>query len=440
MKTDNKVGIRVKRMLICASLSAMMLGVSGCGGSQNTNSNSNAAGDTAQVQQESSGTTSEQKENNTASDRNGNASGGTESKNDRVDETKVPGTYTAEAADVPGKLDIIELKADHTGRIEFQDILDITWDAEKISVSGASEYTYKMEGDTLYLDQDGITREFKKTDGTASSGDKQNTSDSGNSQSTSDSGNSVVPADLEANYLGEYMDSDSGDPSLVIQKRSDGKYDVKLSIFRLASFDDGIGELITDGADSILFTATDPNGNPMQARIVSDGKTAKVAIVDSTWGLLENDTSFEFQKVDPAANGSGDDGAGTASSEAGNVTLQNMIGSYQCDRALIMISGAGDSANIDITWSGSVSESAVWEMTGTFDAATSSLNYENGVLRHVVYKSDGSEESSETIYEDGTGKLIYDAVKNTLIWQDDKEHAADDMIFERINLNGQVGR
>ena len=236
------------------------------------------------------------------------------------------------------------------------------------------------------------------------------------------------------------MDSDSGDPSLVIQKRSDGKYDVKLSIFRLASFDDGIGELITDGADSILFTATDPNGNPMQARIVSDGKTAKVAIVDSTWGLLENDTSFEFQKVDPAANGSGDDGAGTASSEAGNVTLQNMIGSYQCDRALIMISGAGDSANIDITWSGSVSESAVWEMTGTFDAATSSLNYENGVLRHVVYKSDGSEESSETIYEDGTGKLIYDAVKNTLIWQDDKEHAADDMIFERINLNGQVGR
>lgn len=439
MKTDNKEGIRVKRMLICASLSAMMLGVSGCGGSQNTNSNSNAAGDTAQVQQESSGTTSEQKENNTASDRNGNASGGTESKNDRVDETKVPGTYTAEAADVPGKLDIIELKADHTGRIEFQDILDITWDAEKISVSGGSEYTYIIEGDKLYLDDDGITREFKKTDSTASSGDSQNISDSGNSQSTSDSGNSVVPTDVEANYIGEYMDSDSNDPSLVIQKRSDGKYDVKLSIFRLASFDDGIGELITDGADSILFTATDPNESPIQFRVVSDGKTAKVAVVDSTWGLLENGTIFEYEKLTGDSGNSANSGSDLSSDEP--VTLQNMIGTYQCDRASIMISSdSDDTANIDITWGGSAFESAVWTMTGSFDASASALTYKNGVRRNVVYNDDGSEKSSETVYEDGTGTFFYDSAKNTLTWQDDKENMADGMVFERINLNGTVTR
>ena len=56
MQTNNKTGSKIKRMVICASLSALMLGLSGCGGSQNVNKDI------------SEGTTPVQEESNVSSD------------------------------------------------------------------------------------------------------------------------------------------------------------------------------------------------------------------------------------------------------------------------------------------------------------------------------------------------------------------------------------
>ena len=55
MQTNNKTGSKIKRMVICASLSALMLGLSGCGGSQNVNKDISEG--TTPVQEESSAST-----------------------------------------------------------------------------------------------------------------------------------------------------------------------------------------------------------------------------------------------------------------------------------------------------------------------------------------------------------------------------------------------
>ena len=70
MQTNNKTGSKIKRMVICASLSALMLGLSGCGGSQNVNKDISEG--TTPVQEESSvsteGTTPVQEESSVSSD------------------------------------------------------------------------------------------------------------------------------------------------------------------------------------------------------------------------------------------------------------------------------------------------------------------------------------------------------------------------------------
>lgn len=51
----------------------------------------------------------------------------------------------------------LELYEDGTGKFNlFQNMLDITWKPGEITVYGTSKYTYKLEGDTLNLDMQGV--------------------------------------------------------------------------------------------------------------------------------------------------------------------------------------------------------------------------------------------------------------------------------------------
>lgn len=100
-------------------------------------------------------------------------------------------------------------------------------------------------------------------------------------------------------YIGEYLDSDVGDPNLEIAKGSDGKYIVQIGIYRLTSLNDGIGELTADG---MTFTATDAGGNPISGVITVDGQTAVVTFTDSTWDYLQNGSAFEYTKSSDTPN------------------------------------------------------------------------------------------------------------------------------------------
>lgn len=103
----------------------------------------------------------------------------------------------------------------------------------------------------------------------------------------------------ESVYIGEYLDYDCNEPNLEIAKGNDGKYIVQIGIFRLTTLDDGIGELTPEG---MVFTATDAAGNPISGIITVEEQIATVTFMDSTWSLLENGTSYMYNKSSDVAN------------------------------------------------------------------------------------------------------------------------------------------
>lgn len=96
----------------------------------------------------------------------------------------------------------------------------------------------------------------------------------------------------ETLYIGEYLDENK-EPNLEIAKGEDGKYKVQIGIFRLASFDDGMGELTEEG---MHFTATDMAGDPIRGIITVENGVATVTFTDSTWEYIENGASYEYTK------------------------------------------------------------------------------------------------------------------------------------------------
>ena len=93
-------------------------------------------------------------------------------------------------------------------------------------------------------------------------------------------------------YIGEYLDENK-EPNLEIAKGEDGKYKVQIGIFRLASFDDGVGLLAEEG---MRFTATDMAGDPIRGIITVENGVATVTFTDSTWEYIENGTGYEYTK------------------------------------------------------------------------------------------------------------------------------------------------
>ena len=80
----------------------------------------------------------------------------------------VPGTYTHEfKEEIEGKemdfKDTIILNADHSGKVEFQDSIDVIWSSYEIIQPGNNQRNeYTVEGDYLYYNNDGEFIEFHK--------------------------------------------------------------------------------------------------------------------------------------------------------------------------------------------------------------------------------------------------------------------------------------
>ena len=80
----------------------------------------------------------------------------------------VPGTYTREyKEEIEGKemdfRDTIILNPDHTGKLEFQDSVEVIWSSSEIIRPDSNERKeYSIEGDYLYYDVTGENLEFQK--------------------------------------------------------------------------------------------------------------------------------------------------------------------------------------------------------------------------------------------------------------------------------------
>ena len=132
-----------------------------------------------------------------------------------------------------------------------------------------------------------------------------------------------------------------------------------------------------------------------------------------------------FEAEDAAAE------EGSATEEDGQNPVMNFVGEYVCDRANMVVEAEGaDSAKITLTWAGSYKEQSVWVMSGKFDTDTLTVEYSNSVNSIRTYKDDGTVESEEVQYENGTGKIIFDSEANTLTWTDDQTRMPEPMVFE----------
>ncbi len=106
--------------------------------------------------------------------------------------------------------------------------------------------------------------------------------------------------EIDDPYLGEFADED-GNKALEIGLTEYATHSVSLQIVRLASFDDGEGNM-SDGG--LSFMAADPNGNPIYGMITLDSddpeqNTLIVTITDSSWDLLPNGSAFRFTRIIP---------------------------------------------------------------------------------------------------------------------------------------------
>lgn len=121
--------------------------------------------------------------------------------------------------------------------------------------------------------------------------------------------------------------------------------------------------------------------------------------------------------------------------------VMNYIGDYGCGRATMTIEAAdGETgANVLVTWGSSAAETSQWQMSGEFDADTKTITYSNGVRTDIVYKDEGDIDTETEVYNDGTGTITFtDDEENavtTLVWKDDKEDVANDMVFEFAGIN-----
>ncbi|MBQ3406234.1 MAG: hypothetical protein IJH11_03220 [Lachnospiraceae bacterium] len=141
----------------------------------------------------------------------------------------------------------------------------------------------------------------------------------------------------------------------------------------------------------------------------------------------------------PEAVAAAQNSAGAAELSESNVSsddefqnpTMNFIGPYAADGAEMEVSASGKSdAEFKVTWSKEDSAVSVWTMSGEMNADTFTVEYVNCVKKDYVYNEDGSVESETSVYEDGTGRIIFNPQDWTLVWEDEKEHAADALIFE----------
>lgn len=118
--------------------------------------------------------------------------------------------------------------------------------------------------------------------------------------------------------------------------------------------------------------------------------------------------------------------------EDGQNPVMNYIGPYACDNANILVEADGlEGAKATVMWADSASETTKWEMSGSFDESTLTFTYDNCTKTKVTYAEDGSVDSEEIAYSDGTGTMTFaDTGEGTeLTWNDAKEHVADGMTF-----------
>ncbi len=109
--------------------------------------------------------------------------------------------------------------------------------------------------------------------------------------------------------------------------------------------------------------------------------------------------------------------------------ITDYVGNYQCDRANAKVETFGVSDTwITIEWGSSASETARWYIVGSFDPETKTINYTGASKANVTYDESGEITEEESVYDDGTGTVVFND-DGTFTWHEDQSESGEDMVF-----------
>lgn len=102
--------------------------------------------------------------------------------------------------------------------------------------------------------------------------------------------------------------------------------------------------------------------------------------------------------------------------------------SYSQRAEMEITSDNGIYYNVVISWANSAFEVVKWYFTGTYNPQEKAIEYSSGMCE-LESTTDDPADGRNLLYEDGDGFIRIDG--DTLLWQDNKENAGENCVFER---------
>lgn len=288
------------------------------------------------------------------------------------------------------------------------------------------------------------------------SGKKENSenSKSENSQNSQNSQNESKPSENkkeESSKNAETNDSDItgtygiGRASMDIYSLGDGYYEAVVTWFSSAAeytewvmsgwYDEENGVLEYDDCTK-TDCGLDEDGDLAYEETIYEDGTGRI------WFDTKNDTiSWEDDQEDIAGGNvfyeaeepQEESGEKPENSEEETEYSEALdyAGYYYADKASMEVTYEGDNVfSVVVVWSTSNGEHSEWYMSGVFNPETLVMEYDDCTRIDYELDEDGDVVSSETIYDGGTGRLVFDSRDYTIYWQDDVEDIASELLFE----------
>ncbi len=163
-------------------------------------------------------------------------------------------------------------------------------DQTNIMSSTAEEDHTTIMSSTAEEDQTIITGNTAQAGGNVGENQETNKDEIADSADT----DLTEPESMTGEYEGVYSDYDVNEPSLQIKQNNDGTCQIQIELFRLWSFEDGVGKITEEGLE---FTATGPGGNMVDGIIKLDEEIASVTIFGQEWLDFAGLSEYKFYKT-----------------------------------------------------------------------------------------------------------------------------------------------
>ena len=113
--------------------------------------------------------------------------------------------------------------------------------------------------------------------------------------------------------------------------------------------------------------------------------------------------------------------------------VMNFVGHYESGKLNANVEAFGaEDAWITIERPESDTNVTHWDIAGTLDGETLTMNYTGSAKQNFVYNENGEMTTQDFLYENGTGTIVFNAEKGTMTWHEDLSETGNDIIFDWV--------